>query len=1247
MAKWILPFIFVFLSHCVMSQNDVHYKLIENKGQWPAQVIASCDLENGKFFLEKSAFTYHFMDLKNVRDAHSSGVLFSPDDIRIKGHVYKVSFPENNTKSVSSFSQKQKTQYNYYLGQDKSSWSGGCSSYGTAHLEDFWTGIDLKVYSQDFFLKYDFIIKAHADAQQIKMQYESVDDINLENGRLRISTSVNEVWEQKPYAYQFIRSEKKLVECKYVLNGNTVTFEFPQGFNKNYDLIIDPEIVFSTYSGSTADNFGYTATYDNEGYLYSGSSAFGQLYPVTTGAYQTTHQGGDSGIEEGIDMALSKYDDSGTFMVWSTFLGGSGDDLPHSIIVNDANELFVYGSTGSTNFPITSSAFDIAFLGGTTVSPTGTGAVFPNGTDIVISHFNSNCTALLGSTYIGGSGNDGVCTSTLLKKNYADEFRGEIELDENGNVVIISSTFSTDFPMVNAIQQNQNGMQDAVILKIEPTMSTVLWSTFIGGSQDDSGFSVAINSNGELYACGGTVSFDFPVTTNVVQEIHGGGNVADGYIFKISSDGQNVSACTFWGKDEYDQLYFIEIDNEDFVYVYGQTNADDSELIYNAAYGTPNSGNLLSKFSPNLNAIIWSTVFGTGSGKPTLSPSAFLVDCGDRVYISGWGATNSALNPGSNLTTIAGMEITPDAFDNTTNNNDFYLAVFDDNMSALEYATFFGGGTSAEHVDGGTSRFDKKGIIYQSVCAGCGGNDDFPIEPSNAWSSTNNSPQGCNNGVFKFDYQLPLTQAAFNNPPIGCVNQSFQFNNQSSVSESYQWDFGDDQFSSETNPEHLYEFPGEYEITLIASDEDCGSTDTAYQMILIQYATNTQIENAQTCPNIPITIGPAEALSGYEYTWQPSDYLSNAVVYNPVFSSENNQEYTVLVNHDACVDTLTQSVIVPQLQLTVPSDTVMCDEEPLLLVANYFPATAEIVWSEDENFSSMLNDNINDPDIIADVIIPSIFYVKITTEGCTLEDNVFVNLVSFQTVIEGDFTTCANDTVQLSVLNPNPAFSYAWEPASLVITGQNTSSVFVQVPEETTFTVFSTTEDNCTATDEVLVTVSTLVGTEISATANPSIITAGMETQLVASPSGQSYSWTPISEFENSQLQNQIVTPNETTTYYVSITDGECAYQAQVKVVVVDFVCGPPSIYVPNAFTPNKDYSNEKMYVRGNNISDIYFVIYDRWGEKIFETKQMDKGWDGTFEGRDLDPDVYVYYLEATCKGGEEYFEEGNITLIR
>lgn len=1245
-----LIFLLVTMAVTGFSQSGMtpHYPLIENRGQWPADVVASADLEQGKFFLETKGFTYHFMDLSPVRKAHDEGTTFQEGQTKYKGHVYRVNFVGAGPADVAK-TNEQLTRYNYFLGQDAASWAGGCQSFGKIKMHSLYENIDLEVYSHDFFLKYDFHVKPGADPSQIKMRYSGMDGISIENGRIKISTTVQEVWEQKPIAWQIIAGEKKYIACNYELNQQDVTFDFPNGYDKHHELIIDPEIVFSTYSGSESDNFGYTATYDEAGYLYSGSSAFGQGYPVTSGAYQVIHQGGDSGIEQGIDMALSKYDVSGTFMVWSTFLGGSGDDLPHSIITNSQNELLVYGSTGSADFPVTSGAYDQMFGGGTIAAPSGTGASFPNGTDIVLAHFNADCTDLIGATYLGGSSNDGMCTAAALKHNYADEFRGEISLDEDENILIVSSTFSSDFPVENGYQLFPGGGQDGVLVKFSPGLETMLWSTFIGGSGSDSGFSVSNNSSGELYVCGGTTSNDlFPGIASAIQNSNAGG-LADGYILKIAEDGTSILAATYWGGIEYDQLYFIEIDNEDQVYVFGQTTADGSEFIINATYGTPDSGNLLSKFNEGLTSVVWSTVIGTGNGKPNISPSAFLVDYCNRVYISGWGITtvlNNPLNPGANLHSMNSMETTPDAFDATCSTGDFYMAVFDENMAAIEYGTFFGGSTSSEHVDGGTSRFDRKGVIYQSVCAGCGGNSDFPIYPDDAWSPVNNS--SCNNGVYKFDFQLPITVADFDVSPTGCINTPIQLSNSSTYALTYEWHFGDNTaVSNLPNPQHFYSEPGVYTIELIVThNATCNSTDTLSKTIEIFEPIQEVLANIVLCEEETAQLG-ISATEGHAYSWTPEENLSNAGISNPIFSGNTTTQYTLEVSHDGCVDTYEQLVDVTNLELTIPQDTTICDGEEVSLTALFSPLDASLTWSDDADFSTVLNDNTSDPDISVTIDLPTTFYVKLEKNGCEIQAEVTVNLVSFQTEIEGDFTACAGDTIELVVLNPNAGFNYMWTPSQQIISGQNTPLVEAIVEETTLFGVSAATPFGCDASDEVLVTVSPLSSELPNAAATPQTIVEGQTSQLIASPSGYTYSWQPDESLNNATIQNPVASPQETTDYVVTILDGECTTSASVRVTVVDFVCGPPGIYVPNVFTPNADGRNEKLYVRANNITQLYFVLYNRWGEKVFETKTTEFGWDGKYKGKEVDPDVYVYYLEATCAGGVQYFEEGNVTVVR
>lgn len=1219
--------------------------LVENKGQWPAYVVFGADVEHGKWFLEKQGITVHQYDLSAISRVHQGE---TPVDgtPQIRGHVYHVGFEGSSPSALIYRETERPEYYNYFFGNDPSQWAGECRAYEQVTLKQIYPHTDVKVYSNGTFLKYDFMVHPGGEASRIRMAYSGHDAVELEHGRLKVRTSVGEVWEQKPIAWQIIRGEKRMVRCDYVLKGDRVLFDLPDGYDRNYTLVIDPELIFSTYSGSFSDNFGFTATYDGDGYLYSGSSAFGQGYPTTLGAYQTTWGGGNGSFGlPGTDIALTKYNLTGTGLVWSSFIGGANDELPHSLICNVNNELLMYGTTSSPNFPTTPGAFDVTFNGGSAVSPQGVGVNYVNGSDIVVVRFNAAGSALIGSTFLGGTANDGVNNATILKFNYADEFRGEIDIDEDGSVFIASCTYSPNFPIVGGFQQFLAGALDGCIVKLNPNLTGIIWSTFIGGISDDSAYSVSFDLQGNLYVCGGTKSNNFPVTPGSIFSTYQGGT-ADGWIARIAANGQSIMQSTYYGSNAYDQMYFVETNSLGEVYVYGQSRASGSTWVVNASWSQPNSGMVVSKISPSLNQIVWSTVFGSGTGVPNLSPTAFTVDVCGKIYLSGWGGTT---NTSSNSQTgnVFNMFTTPGAFKTTTTGSDFYLLVLLDDASGVYYASYYGGNVSAEHVDGGTSRFDKRGVIYQSVCAGCGNNNDFPIYPPNAHSPTNNS-SNCNNGVFKFDFQAPLTVANFNAPTVGCTNAPIQFSQTSTLAIEYQWDFGDGNSSTSPNPQHTYAGPGVYTVTLTVTNPDaCNFQDTIEREIEITFSQTSDLGEVSVCEGGQTIIGPTNPDPTFVYTWIPSSFLSSPNVPNPQFTSGTDMQYMLLAEHGGCIDTLYQQVQVISLQIGVPDDMTICDEDGVELIATWNPPSGSIVWSDTPNFSNVLNDGPDDPSIEVSPDSPTTYYAQVSLNGCTESASVLVNLVSSQTQILGDFIACEGDTISLFVLDPNSQFTYTWTPSSSVLTGQGTGSIQAVVTGDLVFSVVSTTPEGCSSSDEVLISVSSLSADQLQATAQPPIIVIGQSSQLNVQPSGYSYQWSPSQSLDNSSIQSPLANPTETTTYNVTVADGECVYGTTVTLRVVDFVCGPPSIYIANAYTPNGDGRNDLIAVRGNNLTEVYLAIFDRWGEKVFETDQVNAGWDGTFRGRALDPDVYVYYLRALCAGGEEYTDQGNITLIR
>src|SRR5690606_33614713 len=347
----------------------------------------------------------------------------------------------------------------------------------------------------------------------------------------------------------------------------------------------------------------------------------------------------------------------------------------------------------------------------------GLGVNYTNGSDIIVSRLSTNGTNLIASTYLGGSQNDGLNSTgaNTLKYNYADEVRGEIDIDKNNNIYIVSCTRSPDFPIVgNVFQPTYGGGDiDACIIKMDNNLQNIIWSSFLGGNNHDAAYSLAIDSNEDLYLTGGTNSTNFPASANAYQSVFVGGR-SDGFVARVAKNGSQILNSTFFGSTTYDQNYFIELDKNNNVYLLGQTEITDNTFIHNVLWSNLGSGQFISKLTPTLDSLIYSTVFGSGNGI-NISPTAFLVDLCNKIYLAGWGGSvNQASTNNAGYTT--GMPITPNAFQSTTDGSDFYVMVMEDDASNINYGSFFGGPVSSEHVDGGTSRFDRKGKVYQAIC---------------------------------------------------------------------------------------------------------------------------------------------------------------------------------------------------------------------------------------------------------------------------------------------------------------------------------------------------------------------------------------------------------------------------------------------------------------------------------------------------------------------------------------------------
>ncbi|MCP4457425.1 MAG: PKD domain-containing protein [Cytophagales bacterium] len=885
-----------------MSQN---LNFIENKGQWADSVLFAADMIGGRALVSNEGISFIFADPKVVARVfdHAHDLPNAKELINEDIDFSKVSLQFIGSKYTSGIGLKpSQTLYNYFLGADERNWASGCHSYESVVFENLYEGIDLKIYSSDKNLKYDFIAHPGANINDIQIKYAGVRDLEIKGKEIRAETRFGQLTERAPMVYQNGASTRKQIEASFKINKGKVGFKINE-YDKSTDLIIDPELIFSTFSGVTSDNFGYTACFDDRGNLYSGGIIFGTGLPATNG----------SGFGGGVsDIAILKYDSTGSFLEYATFLGGNSEDVPLSLIVNNNGELVILGSSGSTDFPTSATAYDRTYNGG---SPFALFGPYNQGADIVLTKLDASGN-LVSSTYVGSSGNDGVLLplsgvgANALIRNYGDHNRGDIFTDSSDNVYVASSTNGTDFPINSTLQTAYGGgNSDGVVFSLNSDLSALRWSSYIGGIGDDAALSIKLDSKEDLFVGGGTTSTDFVTKGDPINPSFLGS--VDGFISKISTSGDSLISSTMLGTPAYDQVYFIDIDEDDNAYAFGQTKGNYP--VTEGVFTVPNSGQFIHKLDGTLSTTIFSTVFGSGTLEPNISPTAFLAnECGN-ILLSGWGGVvNSDSSPNAGNT--FNMPITPDADFPTTDGSDFYLMVLSADANELLYGTYFGSTNSTgDHVDGGTSRFDKRGIIYQSVCSCGGGTDNFPTT-AGAYSNTNNGVNAngvprCNNASFKYDLsmlsaKMKVTDEGNNEVFTGCAPLTLNFQNLSLGGVDVLWKFGDGEVSSEDFSTHTFENSGSYDLELIISDPTtCVASDTARLVIQAFPAVNGMVEldEVTICQGEQIVL---QASGGVDYAWFPNEGLSASNIPNPIASPDDTTNYTInIFNSDGCFDT--------------------------------------------------------------------------------------------------------------------------------------------------------------------------------------------------------------------------------------------------------------------------------------------------------------------------------------------------------
>jgi gliding motility-associated-like protein len=1238
-----LVFTLLFLSALQLVAQSGGYSYLEfvqNKGQWDSSILYRADLDAGAVFIQKKGFMILQQDTADLRRIHGllhgekqAGVAKhagkpgsgnADDPFLLHSHIYHVEF-ENANDNVQIEAEKRQEYTHNYMAKGKA--STGCGIFLGVVYKNLYDGIDLHYYTEGGFVKYNLIVHPGADPSKISLHYVGLGpkDLLLKKNQVSVRTSVGTVKELEPKTYQAGEQGRVEVPCKYQLReGNRLRFQV-DNYDHNTTLVIDPTEVFCSFTGSHSDNWGYTATYDNAGELILGgivldyASVPGTNFGATAGAFQSTYQGGDG--SEGIvsqrgggtfsynyDIGLMKFNAAGTRRVWATYLGGSGDEQPHSLVCDAEGNVIITGRTSSTAFPpVTLPTF----------GPCG-------GLDIFVAKLSADGTKLLGAMKIGGKGQDGVNNSPKyvnefgdgtqeLRLNYGDDGRSEVILDAANNVYVASSTRSPDFPVTGGVFQPSygGGTQDGVLLKLSPDLKTVLFSSFMGGDDIDAAFVLAQHpTTGNIYVAGGTRSKNLQgISAGPVYRGANDGSI-DGFISIVSPDGKTLVKSTYFGVDgQTDMIYGISFDKYGFPYITGTSNGfiPTQNSPFNSNNNQIKGHQFITKLQPDLSSIVYSTNFGPESQFPNISPTAFLVDRCQNVYVSGWGGgidiDESYNNSGTN-----GLPTTPDAIRTSTDNADFYFFVLKRDAVSQLYGSFFGqveatdksGRQSlGDHVDGGTSRFDAQGVIYEAICANCGGIASFPVTAAAPFRTNPVASSGlCNEAAVKIQFNFAGVAAGLKvvthgrGDSVGCLPLNATFSDTIRNAKSYTWDFGDGTVISNTTDfteNHTYNAVGKYRVMLIAMDPNsCNEADTAIKYVYVE-------DNPAFLDFRYDKIGPCESFQ-YVFT-----NLSTKSPNAPPFSDT------------AFTWSFGDGTVLPDQNLTGKPSHTYQNPGP-------YKVTLSLV---DTSYCNAPMDSTRLLYVTANDT------ARFTTPqfGCAPYNAVFNNVSIGGQKFYWDF----GDGSGIDSVDYSPMHLY---------TNIGNYTVTLTAIDSTTCNIISTSSYQITVQGKPTVDF-TYTPASPQPPNTPTVFTD-------ASSPGVKYEW-----FFGDGSSEVKTTPdtvvhqyNKTDTYEVcevvtnasGCTDTAChSVSALIN----------PLLDVPNAFTPGRFGQNAVVKVVGFGIVHMTWRIFNRWGQVVFESVNPYLGWDGMYHGVPQPMDVYAYTLEAEFSDGTHATKKGDITLIR
>lgn len=1071
----------------------------------------------------------------------------------------------------------------------------GVQSYGSVVYQNLYNGIDLKWYSKNGNLKYDYIVSPGADHTQIKLEIKGSKKLSInKNGELIIETPLGKLTEQAPIVLQNGRTLK----AKWIIKNSIVSFDI-ENVDPSQELIIDPLVrLWGTfYGGSLEDALWYTFA-DPMGNVYSSGASLSTNNIATTGAHQTVFGGSSSSF--GGDAVLVKFNSAGV-RLWGTYYGGSGGDYSN-LCAGDisGNYVAMVGGTTSTLTGV------IATLG--SHQPNYAGTTNNNGGDAFLALFDNNGIRQWG-TYYGGT---------------SDEWGGGCAFDASGNIFISGETASSNGNSIATPGSHQPvfgvGSTDGFLAKFNFT-GTRLWGTYYGGSGRDAAYTCTVDLSGNCYLVGSTSSPSGISSLGAYQPVYGGASSwwGDAFIAKFDANGLRQWS-TYYGGTGDDWAYNCVLDASGNIYIAGTTSALSQTVIstsgsHQPAFGGGASDAFLLKLS-SAGSRQWCTFYG---GSATEDYAYCSIDASGNIYVSG-------------ITTSPNSISTPCAYQQNYNGGvgDAYLVKFDAAGLRL-WGTYYGGAGTEQWS---TCSTDNLGNVYltgqsNSIAAG-------------VITSVGSHQSVYGGGSFdgflvKFDGCIPVAPPNTTNPSSLTICSGKSTVLTTSTSCGAKWynvaSGGIPLIGANSFTTPLIAINTTYYI----EESSCGSNTirTAVTVTVAPAPTFSIAANPTVmCIGGSATLTPLGATNGF--TWTANSSLNTSIPSSAIATPSNTQTYYLIGDNGVC--TGAGSVVIN----VIPTPTIDLGNQILYVCAG---KSATLTASGAVNYTWLPANNLNTPNgavVIASpnsnttyTVIGSNTYSNVT---CSAQKNITIYVVPYITnaTVSESVAVCLGQPAKLIASGGS---INTWWPIDNM-DDPNAAEVHVTSPVTTVYSVNISNNGLCPVTRTVLVQVNPLptvdAGRDTTFNINEPMYIAAIGSGVITWIDG------PNIYCKNCPMTQ--VFPTKSTCYTVKATNEfGCAITDQICIEITQ----EHLIYVPNSFTPNNDGLNDEFKVYGDGLSIIKMTIYDRWGKELYFKEGDDAAWNGKYQDEVCEEGVYIYRFLYRAISGQKIYKAGSLTLLK